>query len=179
MKKLEDIIKENQHKLDVDEVPSDAWSGILKEWKGRNASRDYSNWWKIAAVLFFLSTAALIVYNIGSGNQATNQLASLGDISKEYKKMEKAYVSEINAIQTTINFDETTGYEDLEWLFQELEELDKINEIYRKDIGEVVNQERLVNALIDYYEKKLRLLRKIQLEINRLENEKDSFNYGV
>ncbi|MEQ9231256.1 MAG: hypothetical protein RIF46_11290, partial [Cyclobacteriaceae bacterium] len=53
----------------------------------------------------------------------------------------------------------------------ELEALEEINKQYRADIGTEADEELLVNALIDYYEKKIRLLKKLELEINRQKNE--------
>lgn len=170
MKDLEKIIRDKRHQMDVDEVPQDTWPGILDQWK-KSGKKDYSIYWKVAALLFFLSTISLIVINVQ--NNKSSSLASLGDISKEYRLLELSYQEQIETIQASIEITDATQKENLEWLFNELEELDRVNEIYRADIGKGVDQERLVSALVDYYEKKIRILRKIELELQRNQNKED------
>lgn len=80
--------------------------------------------------------------------------------------VEQGYITQINQLESTIPIGSAMEQEDFEWIFEELNMLDEINEIYRSDIGKI-NEEELVGVLIDYYEKKIRLLRKLELEIER------------
>ena len=88
---------------------------------------------------------------------------------------------QINQIETEISFEEVRGDEDMAWMVEELNVLDEVNDLYRRDIGKI-NEDQLVEVLIDYYEKKIRLLRKIQLEIersNKFKNDENNYNSDI
>ena len=98
--------------------------------------------------------------------QTIEELASLGDISEEYQEIEENYLVQINQLQNSLPLEELKLREDFSWIFEELENLEEVNQLYRADIG-TINNEELIAVLIDYYEKKLRLLKKFELEIKR------------
>lgn len=172
-KDIEDLLKDRRRELELEIPPMDAWDGIREQLRNERKveERTLGNWWKVAAVIFFVSTIGLVVYN-NSLQERMTDLASLGDISDEYKSMEQTYEKEIAELTTNLPMETVMTSEELAWLAEELETLEEINQQYRMDIGTDVDQELLVSALIDYYEKKLRLLKKLELEINRYENEK-------
>ncbi len=172
---IEDLIKQNKDKLDVEQPPPEVWDKIKKDWK---SEPKYSfSYWKVAALVFISTSLVLLFYSLSLQNQV-NELASLGDISEEYETIEKGYQEEITQLESAIPINEVSNNEDLSWLLEEMEVLEEINEMYRRDIGTVADQDQLVNALIDYYEKKIKILRKLELEINRTkkfeENEADN-----
>lgn len=173
---IEDIIKKRKDQLDVETPPAELWDGIKKEWKPQ--PKQSMQWWKVAAVLFITTSIGLLLHNITLQNKV-EELASLGDISAEYKKLERDYISEINSLESSIPIKQVKSEEDYAWIFEELETLDRINMVYRQDIGKI-KEDQLVGVLIDYYEKKIRLLRKLELEIQRTnkinENEETNTN---
>lgn len=176
--RVEEIIKTHRAKLDIENPPADAWTGIRDQWK--NDPKPQSNqWWKAAAAIFIASTIGLLMYSF-SLQQKVNELASLGDISEKYLTMEEEYQAEISQLESSINLAEVSQQEDFSWITQEMQTLEEINDLYRKDIGKAADQDQLVNALIDYYEKKIRLLKKLELEIDRTQksnkDEKDDNN---
>lgn len=151
--------------MDVETPPSDVWGNIRRELKEKNFRV-----WKAAAAIFLVTTLGLLVYNFSLQEQV-EELASLGDISEEYRKVENAYQAEISQLTNQIPMNEVLTTEELSWMLAEMEALEEINKQYRADIGTGADKELLVQALIDYYEKKIRLLRKLELEINRQKNE--------
>jgi hypothetical protein len=169
---IEQQLRDKRDKLDIEEPPKALWNNIRSEWQKPQSQLRYAVWWKVAAVLFLFSSIALLMHNVVLQHEV-EELASLGDISNEYRQIENSYQQQINQLTSTLPLEQINDQEEYGWVMEELKQLEKINELYRKDIGKSVDQDRLVNALIDYYEKKIRILRKLQLEINRQQHEKE------
>lgn len=176
---IEELIKKNRDDLDIETPPAGVWEGIRTEYQQMHAAdtRAFS-WWKVAAVVFLTSSVGLFVYSL-SLKDRVNELASLGDFSEEYREMEQNYQQEIMTISREISLDEVMTLDDLAWMVEELRALEQVNEQYRRDIGTDADPDLVVAALIDYYEKKIRLLKKLELEINRNENEKRITNISA
>ena len=170
MKDIEQQIRDKRDTLDIESPPPDLWTNIRDEWKKDQAPKPGFGWWKVAAIIFLGSSIALLAYSLSLKEQV-NELASLGDISEEYRIMENNYQQEIGSLTSSIPLEELMTSEDYSWVGEELKMLEEINKEYRKDIGQDADQELLVEALIDYYEKKIRLLKKLELEIKRRQNE--------
>ncbi|MEQ8903756.1 hypothetical protein [Ekhidna sp.] len=173
---IEEIIKKKKDQLDIESPPAELWDGIKKQWKPEQ--RSTMQWWKAAAVLFISTSIGLLIHNITLQNKV-EELATLGDISEEYKAIEKNYLTEISHLEASIPLKQVKSQQDFVWIFEELETLDQINLMYRQDIGKI-NKAQLVGVLMDYYEKKIRLLKKLELEIKRTnkfkENEETNTN---
>ncbi|WP_421765268.1 hypothetical protein [Ekhidna sp.] len=170
---IEDLIKNRKDQLAIESPPKDSWDMIQKGWKKKQPG---FSWWKVAAVIFISTSIGLLIHNISLQNQVET-LASLGDISEEYKQIENSYITQINEIESSDEIQKARYQSDYSWIFDELKTLEEVNELYRNDIGNV-DENLLVGTLIDHYEKKIRLLKKLELEIKRNnkieENEKDN-----
>jgi len=164
--KIDELIKERKNGLDVEAPPAEVWQNIRQEWKPEK-KRNFE-WWKVAAVIFICLSIGLLIQNRLLWSQV-NELASLGDLSDNYAKVEKEYLSQVGFLEESIPLDDLKDIDDYQWIFEELELLEEINTMYRADIGQV-NEEQLVGVLIDYYEKKIKLLKKLELEIERNSN---------
>ncbi len=173
MKAIEDQIKEKRKELDIEVPSSEVWNGIREGWKKKETQPTSFQWWKIAAAIFFVSTIGLIGYSLYLKKEV-EELASLGDISPEYQAIEASYNSEISLLTSTLSIDSLIISDDYGWVAEEMAQLDEINEQYRADIGSDADQELLIRALLDYYEKKIRLLKKLELEIKRQKNEEQN-----
>lgn len=160
---IEDLIKKRKDELNVETAPPEVWENIRKDWKPK--SKKSFQVWKAAAVLFIAATLALTLQNVILQNKV-NKLASLGDISEEYHQIETNYITQVNEISNSLELDQIKDQEDFQWLFEELEAIEEINSLYRSDIG-LANEAELVKTLVDYYEKKIRILKKLELEIER------------
>ena len=173
-KDIEQQLKDNLGKLDVENVPDEVWAGIREQWVPENKKDrlSFDLLWKIAAVILLTTSIVLLIRNNTLENRI-EELATLGDISPKYKDIENSYLNEISQLTNNIPMNELMEDSDYSWMIEELKALEEINLQYRSDIGKAVDQDRLVDALIDYYEKKLRLLKKLELEIKRQQNEKE------
>jgi len=160
---IEELIKNRKNELDQNNPPEELWEQIRSDWKDEKQTRFFT--WKAAAVVFIAATLGLLIHNIRL-QQEVETLASLGDLSEEYQEMENDYLLQINQIETSLSIEEVKSNEEYQWMFEEMAALEEVNDLYRQDIGKI-NEDQLVEVLIDYYEKKLRLLKKLELEIKR------------
>jgi len=55
-------------------------------------------------------------------------------------------------------------------LFEEIKNLDKVYSQALKDLGELGNNEQVINTIFDIYEKKIHLLELVILETNKIRN---------
>ena len=170
--KIEKLIKKRKEQLDVATPPPEVWSNIRQEIKEPGFKR--FEWWKVAAVVFICLSIGLIIQNQSLQSQV-DELASLSDLSAQHAEIENNYITEVNLLMESTSLEDLKEDDSYGWVFEELTILEEINTMYRSDIGKV-KEEQLVEVLIDYYEKKIKLLKKLELEIernsNRTKNEK-------
>jgi len=164
--KIDELIKQRKDGLDVEAPPTEVWQNIREEWK--TEKHPTFEWWKVAAGIFICLSIGLLIQNRLLQSQV-DELASLGDLSDDYAKVEKEYLSQVGLLEESIPLNDLKNNEDYQWVFEELQLLEEINMMYRTDIGQV-NEEQLVGVLIDYYEKKIKLLKKLEMEIERNSN---------
>lgn len=168
--KIDELIKNRKDKLDVETPPQEVWKAIKEEIRPIKSTS--FQWWKVAAIIFVSLSIGLLIQNRLLQSQV-DELATLGDISDEYQRIENNYLSQVNLLEGSIPLDELKEDADYTWVFEELVMLEEINTMYRADIGKV-SEQQLVAVLIDYYEKKLNLLKTLELEIKRNSNKNDN-----
>jgi hypothetical protein len=172
MKDIERYIRENKDLLNQQELPpAFVWDQVEKEMGYGQKNDNQRIWpWKIAAgILLLISVSlAIVLYQ-----DRTEPLATLSDISPEYAAIERNYRQDIASIQASIPR-EVWQSERFQWVNEELQYLDKVNQKFLNDLNAGFDQDKVVRALIDHYEKKLKLLKRIKLEINRSKNETES-----
>lgn len=163
---FEDEIREIRAELDVYEAPVGKWKEIEKQvFKHSNVSTGV-NWWRIAAsILLFVSVS--MGYFLIQTNRGPN---SLSDLSPAYQQLEMKYQHEIDQTYASLQLGDIDTRH-VQWLLEELTLIDSMQNEYLPDLSNESNQERVIMVLIDQYEKKLKILRKIELEINRQKNE--------
>ena len=169
MTDLERHIKENRSRLDTEKVPSDVWRTIRTR-SGFKAKRSIPDFLKIAAGISIGLFVAFLLYR---QDVRIEKLYTLGDIAPEYQRIETEYQQSVNELYQNIELTRADTAE-YQWLLDEISYLDSMNVEYREDIGSYVDSDKVVKSLIDYYEKKIRLLRRLELEINRDEIEEDT-----
>lgn len=165
---LERFVAGHREELDLDIPPQAVWEGVRKSLP--KAKRSMQGFWRAAAVMLLLLSTGLgwMLYSQSGGSPAMD---SLGDISAEYRHMEEGYKQSILQLQTSMGWEEIDR-EEYAWLFEELDYLDSLNQNIKGDLNKSVDRDKLVRMLIDYYEKKLKLLKKLELELNRTNHEK-------
>ncbi len=167
-KKLEEYIQENRSGVDHETPPESVWNGIESQLTHSDRKASWNWMWKAATIGLLIVCGGLIFLLT---NKEENLRYSLGDISEEYQQLESDYQVTITSLEKSLDM-ESIDTDDFAWVFEELEYLDKVNEQYQQDISEGLIDVQTIEALVDYYEKKLKLLKILELEINRKNNEK-------
>lgn len=165
--KVEELIKARKDQLDLDSPPDELWQGIQEGWKKQPK---YPPLWKYAAILLIGVSTALMFYSL-SLQQRVDQLTALSDVSESYRDLEQGYITQISLLEEKLDLKRLASNKEFEWLLNELMLLDEINEVFLRDLSTNAPKDQVVKAIIDYYEKKIRILNKLEQEQKRSTNE--------
>ena len=158
---IEEYINSRRDQLDIETPPSDIWSEI-----NGTSIKPPIQWWRYAAI-FLLFTTTLMGFYISYLQGEVDERTRLGDLSQEYLTLEQEYLHQISLLEENVDFELLAASQNHNWLVQELQSLDKVNELFLEDLSTSAPEEQIAKALIDYYEKKIRILNKIELEQKR------------
>ncbi|NQU52036.1 MAG: hypothetical protein HQ522_05810 [Bacteroidetes bacterium] len=169
---LEKYLKENRLKLDADKPDNDAiWEGI------RNGMDKKQNvmptlFWKVAAILIFIISGTY--FNVNKTKQDKIVIVTLADVSKELGNQETELKQLVNLKWEEIKPLLPKEKNDIQFLLDELNELDEVYNTYQQDLGNSGADEQIVTALLDYYQKKIRILNRILHEIQKQQDHENT-----
>jgi len=173
---IEKIILENLHELDQTEPPEGHFDRFEERLKAESKVKSF-RWntvWKAAAVVafVFLAVNQALIWLAPDRSQA----GTLAGISPEYAEVEYYFTSSIqtglNNLNTLAGEGVISGEENL-IIQQEFEALENRYEDLLKDLKAHPNDERVINALIEYYQSKLSVITMI---LNKLQEVKQQKN---
>jgi len=140
--------------------------------------------WKVAAAVVFVllavNQAAIYFSPDGKGLIPTkgNSEVTLASISPEYREVEFYFTNSINVSLEQWNQLKNEGAiseEEQNLMDNELLEFDRLHQSLQKDLTANPNDERVINAMLEYYQSKLHVISmivdKLQ-EVQRLKAEK-------
>lgn len=162
---IEKYLKKNKFRLDTD-IPDDEkiWGNIDK--KIRREKKPAIQWfWKIAVVFLLGVLSTYIIVNETSKPKVV--IVSLADVSSELEQQEADLKQIVNTKWSEIGQLSEAEKIQFRFLLEELNDLDKIYKIYEKDLKDYGVNEEIINVLLDYYEKKIRILNRLSLEIEK------------
>jgi hypothetical protein len=166
--KIEEYLERNRSKLDV-EAPDDnfIWKGIKKE--TRVQRNILPGWlWKAAAVFLL---GVLSTYIVVKENQNEKPvIVTLADISTDLGEQEARLKQVVTKKWEELQPLTAEEKSEFGFLLDELKELDKVYKTYEEDLYKTGENEQIINALLDYYEKKIRLLNRLSMEIEKQKN---------
>ncbi|NQU88692.1 MAG: hypothetical protein HQ541_23360 [Mariniphaga sp.] len=170
---IEKLILDNLDGLNEQE-PKDGHFGRFEQKLKQQNRKDKVNlrivWRVAAAVIFvFLAVNQTVIY-FSPDQQET--ITALGEISPEYNEVEFYYTSSIDAgLNQWQQFDEVGLLTDEDKLMMEneLAEFDEVLTDLQEDLKANPNDERVINAMLDYYQNKLNI---INLIIDKLQEVK-------
>ncbi len=166
--KFEDYLKSQQKQMDIED-PDDQliWNGIQK-----SIEKPQPNWkqhfWKAAAILIFMASSTYILVNEFYRDKPQNIYnITLSEIEPEYADKVAAYRTDFEQKLRQVNGLDTKQLAQFDYFFNELNNLDTMYRGYQEDFHNYGYDERLVKAMLDYYEKRVRVLDRVLMEIQK------------
>ena len=160
MKQLEDFIKENKEMFMSSEPPDghfERFGEKLKRNRRRNIVRLTVRISGIAAIGLLLITSSLLVYDRYSNRQP---MLNLGDLNPRMQQVEFYYTSQIDGLSAGLDsVSPSASAEVRKMISDELAEMDSIHRELQKKLGTNPGDERVVNAMITYYQTKLGMMK--------------------
>jgi hypothetical protein len=138
--------------------------------------------WKVAAAVVFILLAvnqANIYFspNKQNGNSQENNAGfTLASVSPEYKEVEFYYTNAINVELNQWNSMVTEGFiskEEQEMLDGEMAEFEIRFKNLQTDLKANPNDERVINAMLEYYQAKLDIINMIVSKLNEVKQQKN------
>jgi len=188
---IEELIAKNRKELNDNEPPAGHFGRFearLEGFQGKKKGNTLSIVWKIAAaaVFTFLIVNQTIIWFTGkdespSGTREESGM-TLASVSPEYEEVEFFYTNAIHVGLT--EWERMTGEgmitkEEQQMMEHELEEFEQTFQILQSDLCANPHDERVINAMIEYYQTKLSLINMIIEKLqevkqkNNDENEKE------
>jgi hypothetical protein len=171
---LNDWIKEHRAEFDQATAPDGIWSEFKTALPPPKPKR--SIWLYTAAAILLVSFG---LWRYLPESRLVPKPLPMELLPQSFLAQEAVYQLDLKSIEAQIDFDTFRDNDEFEWVFEELKTLEEINAKYRKDLTAPVPREELLEVLMDYYEKRLRLLRKLQMELKRNQNKIDNENFSL
>ena len=165
---LEEYIRKNRSQLDTEQADEDyLWTGISHSLNTNNRKHNRFLAIKIAASVIVIFTLSIITYQLISIRN--NQQLILANIDPNLAKQEAQFQ---NQIKTYYQVLQKTDYNEdlLTTSFRDLEYIDTLISKYSNDLNQNGPNTKLINSLMDLYQKKIRLLDRMLNEIEKDKN---------
>ena len=182
---IEKLIQNNLDELNDNEPMDGHFERFEAKLKAQNKTRKISLNFvlKIAAavVFVFLATNQAFIYFSPNSqglilNANNKPQVTLASVSPEYKEVEFYYTTSINTGLDQWNELNNAGYisdEEQAMMQDELKEFENLYKSLQNDLSANPNDERVINAMLEFYQTKLSLINMI---VNKLEEVKQQKN---
>jgi ABC-type Fe3+-citrate transport system substrate-binding protein len=172
MDKLEEHIRKNREDLDRYSPSSEIWKRIRKTLKKEKSS---VKWWlSIAAMIVVILGTAIIFfkpeYRWSDSNRGKNSDEELSRVNPLLKETEIYYSNRVNSLYREATPLLTKNPEIKKELNTDLSQLDSICSDIKKDLKDNVSNQEVVEALIQNYRIKIRLLEDMLTILKENEN---------
>ena len=160
MDRLEEQIRRNREDLDRYNAPAGLWKGIRKKLKRRNSAN--RQWLSMAAMfVVILGTALLLfrpVFRWSDSNRRSKNDNSFMQLNPQLKETEAYYNNLVNSLYSEATPLLTNNPEIRKELNTDLAHLDSICVDIKKDLKDNISNQDVVEALIQNYRIKIRIL---------------------
>jgi hypothetical protein len=172
MDKLEEHIRKNREDLDRYSPPARIWKKVSKELKQEKST--IRHWLTIAAmIVIILGTAVALfrpVYRWSDSNKRKNNYEGLAQTDPQLKETETYYNNLVNSLYREASPLLTNKPEIKKELNTDLSHLDSICVDLKKDLKDNVSNQDVVEALIQNYRIKIRILEDMLAVLKANEN---------
>jgi hypothetical protein len=132
---------------------------------------------KIAAIFVLALFSSLWIIDNYFSPDLTTPGVSLGDISPELKEVEIFYTSLIDEQYSQIKaIDISSEDAQKEIMLRELEEMNSVYKTLQEDLKSNPNNERIIHAMIQYYQLKTDVMAQLLEQLKELESNKPKTN---
>ena len=163
---IEKLIQNNLEELNENEPMQGHFARFEDKLKQQNKKKkiNLKIVWRVAAavVFIFLATNQAILYL--SPERNADELISLASVSEEYEEVEFFYTNAINVGLGQWNSLKAEGFisaEEESMMNDELEEFETLYKNLQQDLTANPNDERVINAMLQYYQAKLSVINMI------------------
>jgi hypothetical protein len=161
---IEEYIRRNRNQLDVEKPDEDyLWTGISHSINKKSVRTRFLPM-KIAAAVILVIALSFIGYQVTS--LRNNQQLILAKIDPNLAKKEARFQNQIQSFYTLI---EESDYDKDQLItsFKDLEYIDTLIIKYSDDLNKYGPNPKLLNSLMDLYQKKIRMLNRMLNEIEK------------
>lgn len=161
---IEEYIRKNRNQLDVEHPDEDyLWTGISHS-INKKKSRSRFLALKIAAAVVVIIALSVITYQVTS--LRSNQQLILANIDPDLAKQEAQFQHQIKTYYQVL---QKTDYDkdQLATSYKDLEYIDTLIQKYSEDLNTYGPNPKLLNSLMDLYQKKIKLLDRMLNEIEK------------
>lgn len=175
MDQLRERIGENRELFDAAEPAEghfERFSNKLNALPQKRKQVPWMTYLKAASIAVLILLSGLWMHDYIMNRLVSKQSISLGDLSPEYREAEIYYTGIFNEKYSEI--DDCTFPDDSmqkEILMKELSEMDSLFVNLQKEITLNPKDDRIINALIEHYERKLEVMNQILDQLKQLNNQ--------
>jgi hypothetical protein len=182
MDKLEDYIRKNREDLDLYNPSPFIWNRVQRSIRRGNNNK--VKWFSIAAMVVVIFGTAVILYKYANNGAATSlERTTDGDLTiakPQLNETEIYYNNLVNSLYLEATPMLTANPEIAKELTADFSQLDSIFLEVKKDLNDNVANQEVVEALIQNYRIKIRLLEEMLIILKEYEeNPEKSKNYEL
>ena len=182
MDNLEKYIQENRDQLDHIEKPEAdlIWMGIDEQLSGSEKSSLDSKQFVLIPKTWLIGVAASIALILAAGLWYIAKLSQpapeviLADYLPEFGEQEKQFKALIAQKEAEVNLANLNKSE-FEEIFLELTLLEEIHNANLRDVPQFNQKNQLVEVLLKYYERKIRILERLSNEIEKRNHHENQY----
>ena len=178
MKTIEDFIQENKEMFMNSEPPEghfERFGERLKQQQRRNKIRLITRISSIAAIGLLLITSSIFIYDRYFDREPL--MLNLGDVNPQMQKVEYYYTSRIDEISAGMDSLSAGTQENFKKMMSdELAEMDSIHRELQQKLGSNPGDDRIVNAMITYYQTKLGMMKSFLNTLTQIKQTNNSKN---
>ncbi len=172
MDKLEEFIRKNREHLDRYSPSAGVWSKVKHDLRKEQPSA--KKWFSIAAMVVLILCTGIILIRLGINRSASNSDikadARLEQVNPHLKETEIYYNNLVNSLYHEATPLLTGNPEIKKELNSDISQLDSICSDIKKDLKDNVANQEVVEALIQNYRIKIRLLEDMLVVLKENEN---------